>query len=179
MKGVIQFANERPYGPKTLRSFKLKGDKVLYKLPDLEAMPAVVKVGTEVEFEFAMCQDGTSANVDIKSLKAAVHVPASPAAPVSAGGSGSTDWAAKDASIQYQSSRAHAIQFITLLIEREVVKLPAKVADKLKTVESMLDLYTSQFYQDIATKGAVARVLEAETGTSEPAGEPKSEEDDE
>lgn len=69
------------------------------------------------------------------------------------------DWDAKDANIQYQSSRKDALVFLQILVTAEALKLPAKtkVSERLAAIEGYVDLYTSKFFADIAVKGAVTR----------------------
>ena len=87
------------------------------------------------------------------------------------------DWAEKDLTIQYQSARNAAIEFVNVLIANEVVKLPAKTKadERLAVVEGYIDLYTARFYLDTAGKGAVGRSGdELDTQDTLPAGDTAS-----
>jgi hypothetical protein len=83
---------------------------------------------------------------------------ASPAAaPVSAGGN--LSGGARDASIQYQSSRKDAIQFLELLVTAGALDISkAKQAAKVEILEAALDKYTASFYDDIGNLGAITRL---------------------
>lgn len=184
MRGTIAFLNEKAWKPgTTFRNIKLEGDKVYYRLGTAEFPAGVVKAA-DVEFEISkMNDDGKSADIDLKTLKVLAKVVASPeAAPVSVRVTKDpVDWAAKDASIQYQSARNAAIDWTKFLVEREIVKVPAKAADKLAAIEAILDGYTAQFYMDVGTKGAVARAMDGETPAEAPQPDPAAaaESDDE
>ena len=83
---------------------------------------------------------------------------ASPAAaPVSAGGN--LSGGARDASIQYQSSRKDALAFLELLVTAGALDISkAKQAAKVEILEAALDKYTASFYDDIGNLGAITRL---------------------
>lgn len=83
----------------------------------------------------------------------------------------------RQSSIEYQSARNAAIEYLKLAVGSEAIKLPEKPAAKLKAMDALLDAYTSQFYTDVAKLGAVKRAAggddEEDTATT------AKEEDDE
>jgi hypothetical protein len=87
-----------------------------------------------------------------------------------------TNWAAKDDSIRYQSSRKDALAFLGLPGVLESIVGKAKPADKVGLVEALVDKYTAGYFEDVATFGAVAR---ANGTTTEDPAAPPSEDDDE
>ncbi len=79
-------------------------------------------------------------------------------APASSGpSSGTTLGTSREASIHYQSSRKDALAFLAVVIQAGAIKLPAKEANKLAALEALADSYTSAYFEDVATFGAVAR----------------------
>lgn len=69
---------------------------------------------------------------------------------------------ARDASIQYQSSRKDALAFIQLLADADALplsgaKTAAGVAKRNEELHQILDKYTVQFYNDVAS----GRILES------------------
>lgn len=78
------------------------------------------------------------------------------------GGKPAVDWDAKDLKIQYQSARKDGLEFLKLVVEQEIVKLPPKTkpAERLAAIEGLLDQYTARFFLDIADQAAVARAAE-------------------
>lgn len=50
--------------------------------------------------------------------------------------------------IRLQASRNAAIQFVNTLLEKDLVTLPTKKADKVEAVEQLVDHYTHKYYED-------------------------------
>lgn len=154
----------------TTYSVTLEDHAPFYRMPrgpkkgsDGERFAGIVEPGNLVTFE--------ATQIDEKSMQITGRITAAEepkqsggaAAPASGG-----SYAARDASIQYQSSRKDALQFVDLLVRTSAVKLPEKQAAKLEALEALVDHYTAQFYADVGTLGAIARANgeeNEETGT--------------
>lgn len=161
--GVVGAIYEKQFSGKLSVSFRIDGSP-LYFRTGAHRYPGVVEKGNTVEFEAEENSDGKSATVR-GSVAAGRNQPR----PSSGGSrdSGAVDWAKKDASIQYQSSRKDALELTALLVSSGALKLPADAAKKVAVLEACLDRYTAQFYQDIAELGAVQRTSTEETQESE------------
>ena len=162
----------------TTYSITLEDHAPFYRMPrgpkkgsDGERFAGIVEPGNLVTFE--------ATQIDEKSMQITGRITAAEepkqsggaAAPAAGGGS----YAARDSSIQYQSSRKDALQFVDLLVRTSAVKLPEKQAAKLEAIEALVDHYTAQFTRDINTMGALARA----DGTDEAEGGESSSEDEE
>lgn len=119
-------------------------------------------------FKPPQCQEGdyVSFNVVQKGqYKNAENVAAIPqqSAPSNSGGapaaqSGSLPVNKKDVSIHYQSCRKDAIQTLSVLLQHEAVKLPAKQADKYDAALALITELTNQYYlnlEDVINNGGV------------------------
>lgn len=65
----------------------------------------------------------------------------------------------KDVSIHFQSCRKDAIQTLSVLLQHEAVKLPAKQADKMDSAMALLDELTARYYlklEDVINNGGVS-----------------------
>jgi hypothetical protein len=83
------------------------------------------------------------------------------------------DWAAKDASIQYQSSRKDALQFLEILLANGALPLGSgKAPAKEQILADTLDRLTAGFFTDIASQGALKRA------TPQASEDPEVEEED-
>ncbi len=134
--------------------------------------PAGVAKGDIVEGEFEL-EKGKYKTITKAGLKKAAQAPAG----ASGGTGGGTNWAAKDDSIRYQSSRKDALAFLALPGVLDAVVAKAKPADKVGIIEALVDKYTASFFEDVATFGAVARATGAVSEDDKQA--PPSEDDDE
>lgn len=158
-------------------SIKLEDDPIYYRTPKEKyeglRFAGIAEPGNMVTFDAEPINE-TSAQIN--GAVTLVEQPKSQAtAPVANGStaSGSGSYADRDVSIRYQSSRKDALEFVSLIVKAEAVKLPAKQADKLEALEALVDHYTAIYLADIGTQGAVARASGAEEGTGvEDAGSP-------
>ena len=130
--------------------------------------------GNLVEFEANPVNDSSAQIVGdvtlVKEEKAATVAAAT-------GGTKTSSYADRDASIQYQSSRKDAIEFVGLILKADAVKLPAKQADKLESLEALVDHYTSKFLTDIGTQGAVSRAAGEENSPTDDTAKPTGDEE--
>lgn len=132
-------------------SLKLEGDDTYYRCKSSNPGDVTGKV---VSFE----HDGdqvTSKPIVVQQTTVAPQDGAAKAA--GTGAVGAVLGSAREASIHYQSARKDALQLVDILTRVGAVKLPAKEANKLEAVEALVDSYTSQYFSDISTFGAVAR----------------------
>lgn len=148
-------------------SIKLEDNPIYYRT-NTNRYAGIAEPGNRVEFMATMNSDGKSARVD-GDVKALAAVAAAPGGTPSMGVS-------RDNSIQYQSSRKDALEFVGLLVKAEAVKLPAKPADKLGALVALVDSFTASFFEDINTLGAVTRALEGGEAPESDAGEENGEE---
>lgn len=90
-----------------------------------------------------------------------------------------TGYDQRQQSIQYQSARNAAIEYLKLVVGSTALKLPEAPAKRLKVLDSVLDGYTAQFYTDVDTQGALKRVSqEEETTPPAKADDTKGDDDD-
>lgn len=160
VSGQLYKVFEKDWKGKTLRSLKLDGNPIYYRWGE-KPLPAGVVAGANVSFTAEDNADGKSANIkgDVTVSKATAAQDSQKAA----AGTGAVNWAAKDDSIRYQSSRKDALAFLALPGVLENVVGKAKPADKLGIIEATLDRYTAAFFEDVATFGAVTRANATET----------------
>lgn len=154
VKGVLKVLKANDYG-----FYSAKIDDTWYGLGTKKAPEGIV-TGDTVEGEFEL-EKGKYKTITKAGLKKAAGPQYAPNAdkPADSVTKVGTDWAAKDASIRYQSSRKDALAFLALPGVLEAVGVAkAKPADKLGIIESTLDRYTATFHDDVATFGAVTRV---------------------
>ena len=136
-------------------SVKLE-DQPLFHRMGTERYAGIVEPGKVIEFEATPNSDGKSAQVQgtiREVVQAPAAAPGSPALPNNTG---------RDNSIQYQSARKDAIEFVDLLVRNEALKLGKDAAKKEGILFAALDRYTAFFFKDIATLGAVVREAESE-----------------
>jgi hypothetical protein len=154
--GVLYKVYEKQWQNKVLRSFKLDGNPIYYRWGE-KPVPAGVVPGAALIFE-AEAKDDKSAQIkgDIIVSQVQSHQAVQNGG-TAAAAKPQVDWAAKDDSIRYQSSRKDALAFLGLpgILEGLVGK--AKPADKVGIVEAVLDKYTAGFFSDVSTFGAVVR----------------------
>ena len=149
-------------------SVKLEDNPIYYRM-GTRRFAGIAEPGNRIEFMATANADGKSANVDGDVKLQAASAAAAPGTPSLSG-------SARDNSIQYQSSRKDALEFVGLIVAADAVKLPAKQAAKLGALETLADHYTAKFFEDISTLGAVTRELE---GGSAPESGGEGEEDPE
>lgn len=158
-------------------SFSLDGQRGLY-FNTKQPLPGFVQVGTNVKFEGELGRNGKSVFVDATAIQQQAQ-----AAQAASSGGGGTNWAKKDASIQYQSSRKDAIAVVDLLLRNGALVLPAAAGKKAGVVEAAIDRFTAIYFEDIDILGALDRaVVEApapKAAKKAAAAEPESEEDGE
>lgn len=147
-------------------SVKLEDNPIYYRM-GTRRFAGIAESGNVIEFSATPNTDGKSANVD-------GDVKLSAPAAVAATGTPALSGSARDNSIQYQSSRKDALEFVGLIVKTDAVKLPAKQAAKLVALTALVDQYTASFFEDINTLGAVTRELEG--GAAPASGEGESEE---
>jgi hypothetical protein len=142
-------------------SIKLEDDPIYYRTPKEKyeglRFAGIAEPGNMVTFD---AEPINEASAQINGAVTLVEQPK--ATPAAAGGNAGLAQTlnlggARDASIQYQSSRKDALEFVGLIVKAEAVKLPAKPADKLQALEALVDHYTAIYLADIGTQGAVAR----------------------
>jgi hypothetical protein len=167
VKGELKVVKTNDYG-----FYSVKIDGTWYGTGSKKD-PGVVAgdiVEGEFELEKGKYKTITKAGLVKASAKAA---PAGAAGPASTG----TNWAAKDDSIRYQSSRKDALAFLGLPGVLESIVGKAKPADKVGLVEALVDKYTASYFEDVATFGAVARA-NGTTEQNDPAAPPAEDEDE-
>lgn len=136
-------------------SIKLEGNDTYFRC---KANKPAVSPGQTVKISHGPI-DGT--NADVLSAPEVVTAPAPEASKAGSaavgGGAGVGLGQAREASIHYQSARKDALQMVDIITRTGAVKLPAKEAAKLEALEALVDSFTSRFFSDISTFGAVAR----------------------
>jgi hypothetical protein len=156
-QGVVFRVTDRQHSGKTFYSVKL--DQVDgWVGMGTKRYEGVIEEGNTVKLGYVVNAKGFENLEKVKLISKGD--PAPTAASRSTGGAkAGVDWVAKDKAIQYQSSRKDALQFLALIVEQEIIKLPAKTkaAERLAAIEAYLDQYTARFYLDIAEQGAVRR----------------------
>ena len=152
--GQVFKVYEKEFRGRKLYSVKLEDDPIYYRMNE-NRFAGTAEPGNFIEFDAEPNSDGKSATV--KGTVRQVQRPASAAA-APAGGSFS---AGREQSIHYQSARKDALVFVGMAVAQGAVKLPAKQALKLKALEGLVDAYTAQYLEDVATGGAVARATAA------------------
>ncbi len=153
-------------------SVKLE-DQPLYHRMGTKRFGGIVEPGKVIEFEATPNSDGKSTTVqgDIREVvQAPAASPGTPAMPNNTG---------RDNSIQYQSARKDALEFVKLLVSTEGLKLGKDAGKKEGILFAALDRYTSFFFKDIVTLGAVVREAESEGEPEAPAAEAASGDDGE
>jgi hypothetical protein len=145
----------------TTYSVKLDDNPVFYRLGS-NNFPGIVEPGNVVEFQ-AETMDEKSAKV----VGAVAIVPkAQAAANAVATGAIPGD---RQGSIVYQSSRKDALEYVKLVVASGAIKLPEKIAAKLKALDALLDQVTADFFNDVNTLGAISRASAGESEAEAPA----------
>lgn len=119
--------------------------------------------GDQVSFSVTM--NGQYKNVTKGSLQVSSAAPAQAPAPSGNSGGGNS-YAARDTSIQYQSSRKDALAVLPILFEQGAVSLPAKKEAKYDACLALLDELTNRFFLDISD--VVQHGIESRTGDQVP-----------
>lgn len=149
-------------------SFKIAGDQRFFRCGKFRNK-GVVEEGNVIKFNYDEVSEDAAKVIGKPSLVTGGggedEGASKPAGKPSGGGFGS-----HDSNIQYQSSRKDALVFVELIVAQGAIKLPAKESAKLEVLEGLLDRYTSVFYADIGTKGAIARTA--------PKAKPEADDDD-
>lgn len=166
IEGKVFRVHTKDWSGKKLYSVKLDGggDNDWYRMGE-DRHEGVIEEGFTVKIEFEKDRRDNLQINRVKLIEKGEPVKSSGTRSGSGGGGGKGsgmskgDWAEKDLTIQYQSARNAAIDFVQLIVSNDIVKLPAKtkVADRLAAIEGYLDLYTARFYLDTADKAAVGR----------------------
>ncbi len=185
-EGVVFRVHTKDWNGKNLYSLKLDGtDKNDWIRMGEEKHSGVIEEGYKIKVGFFVDRNGNKQLEKVKLLEKGEPIKAK-----GGGGKGNSygggnkggsnlskeEWAEKDLTIQYQSARRDGIAFVRLLVENEVIKLPAKTkADERKAcIEGLHDYYTAKFFLDVAGRAAVGRSGdELETPDTLPAGEPE------
>lgn len=173
-QGVISRVFDKPYQNKTLYSFQLQGDSQYYRLG--EKKPPFVQNGASIQFDVDMKgNNATAKNVAPwmeQVIPAAIQNPIPYAPPAAAK---DTYWNNKEKAdverqkkIEIQAARNAAIEFISILLSQDAVKLPAKQADKEAALADMLNHYIEKFIAENSGK----------SDETTPAAEPELNDDD-
>lgn len=168
-EGVVFRVTEKAWSDFVFYTVKLDGVDGWYRMGK-ERYANIIEPGNTVKFGWKQDDNGNLVVVPghvslIAAGNGAPPPPSKPkATPKATGGGGSNqmskqDWAEKDLSIQYQSARKDALQYLSLVIDQESFKLPAKTkpVERLAALDGLLDLYTAKFFTDIAGRSALAR----------------------
>lgn len=159
-----EWPSKRPGGkPNKTYSLKLEGDPMYYRTPrgkspgsDGERFAGIAEPGNTITFEADPVNDSSmqivGAVTKVEAAQATVSSVGGTSAPGASAPSGT-----REASIHYQSSRKDALAFLDIAVRAGAVKLPAKEAAKLEALEALADFYTSAYFSDVATFGAVTR----------------------
>jgi hypothetical protein len=149
-QGRIQYLNEKPFGNKTLYSFKLFEDETLYMCGD-KAIPA--KKGDYVTFDATQNPKGqTIVNTRTLQVKQAEVQTARTGGFVK--DTGKDDyWNKREArdldtqkKIEWQASRNSAIAAANVILANGALKMPAKEAGKYEAVLALIDELTARFH---------------------------------
>jgi hypothetical protein len=144
----------------TTYSIKLEGNDLYYRTT--KAWAGIAEPGNIVSFE-AKPKDDSSATIVGDVVKVNQQAAATVAGAVANAVGGD-----RQNHIVYQSSSKDALEYADLLIRNGAVKIPEKMAGKMKSIATLLDILTAQFYNDVSTLGAVTRVAaEDEAGEDE------------
>ncbi len=169
IKGELKVLKANDHG-----FYSVKIDNTWYGL-GTKKQPDGIAVGDIVEGEFEL-EKGK-----YKTITKAGLTKAAKAAPTGAAGSAGTtssSWQAKDDSIRYQSSRKDALAFYSIPGALSATGFDkAKPAEKIGVLEALIDKKTAEYFEDVATFGAVARANG--TTTEDPAAPPADDSDDE
>lgn len=173
VQGVIEKKSGRQWQDKTFYSFALQGQQGWYRL-GTNPMAGVAENGAMVQVTFTTDAKGNNnvkqGGIQVLGAAAPQAVPQPTAVPAAASpapsnvGTGTNlmskkDWADKDQSIQYQSARNAAIDYMRLLVQSESLDLPGKnkKVERKQAMDTMLDILTAKFFVDIEGRSAVSR----------------------
>ena len=154
-------------------SIKLEDDPLYYRTPrktggDGERFAGIAEPGNMVSFEANPVNENSAqivGDVDlVKQPEAAATVSPAAAQGVSGAVQSVTN---REASIHYQSARKDALQLVDIAVRSNAIKLPAKEAARLEALEALVDHYTSLYYQDVPSFGAVKRAAGETDGPAE------------
>jgi hypothetical protein len=167
VQGQVFRTSVRQFGGKDNVSIKLE-DIDVYWDAGPNRWAGIAETGNVIEFEATEPQ--LKGKYKVGKITGPVKLAAPPpqsAAPVSAGGN--LSGGARDASIQYQSSRKDALVFLELLVTAGALDISkAKQAAKVEILEAALDKYTASFYDDIGNLGAITRLETIDDPAAEP-----------
>ena len=168
VSGVIKVVKKNDFG-----FYSVKIDDTWYGTGQKKD-PGVV-AGDNVEGEYEL-EKGKYKTITKSGLTKAAAKQA-PAGATSSGSTGGTNWAAKDDSIRYQSSRKDALAFYSIPGALSATGFDkAKPAEKSGVLEALIDKKTAEYFEDVSTFGAVARANG--TTTADPAAPPADEDDE-
>jgi len=155
MKGTVKALGSKPYGSKTMYSFKVDEDWYGCGSDD----PKVSK-GDLIEFDFT--ENGRWKNVDVKSISVLRHgteVIKTSSRKMAIGGARDDYWNRKEerdiitqSVIQLQSSRNSAIALADLILKNNAVKLPEAQAKRMDVVVALVSDLTSKFEEEATAK---------------------------
>jgi hypothetical protein len=170
VKGEVKVVRTNDHG-----FYSVKIDDTWYGTGKKE--PPGVEKGDFVEGEYAL-EKGKYKTITKAGLTKVVKAQAPAGASTGGGSSGGTNWAAKDDSIRYQSSRKDALAFYAIPGALSASGFDkAKPADKMSVLEALIDKKTAEYFEDVATFGAVARA-NGTTAAKDPAAPPAEDEDE-
>ena len=169
VKGELKVLKKNDHG-----FWSVKIDDTWYGLGTKQEVSGIER-GDIVEGEFEL-EKGKYKTITKSGLTKAAKAPAGATGSGSAGPTTSSSWQAKDDSIRYQSSRKDALTLLGLPGVLDSIVGKAKPADRQGLVEALVDKYTSQYFEDVSTFGAVARANG--TGTADPSAPPSDDEDE-
>lgn len=161
-QGIVFRVFEKKYRDKMLYSLKFDGQDNYYRMNE-NRFSGKIEAGFELKIGYTTDQNGNHVLIpeQIKTISTSGAAPepgksssgGGGSAPASGGGT-STQQA-----IQYQSSRKDALEFVRIIADNEVVKLPAKTKpdERLAALEALVDRYTARFFLDIDAQGAIQR----------------------
>jgi hypothetical protein len=160
-QGRIQYLNEKPFGNKTLYSFKLFDDETLYMCGD---RPPPAKKGDFVTFDYKENQKGQSI-VDPKTIKAKeAEVVQANTYKVSGGAQKEGYWQdrqksddARQKKIEWQAARNSAIAAVDVILKNGALKMPAKEKDKYEAVMALIGDITATFYTQTQNGGSTEK----------------------
>ncbi len=173
VKGQVRVIKRNDYG-----FYSVKIDDTWYGTGSKKELSGI-STGDVVEGEYEL-EKGKYKTITAAGLtKSTSKAPAGAASGGTSGSAGMSkaEWAAKDDAIRYQSSRKDALAFYAIPGALSASGFDkAKPADKMAVLEALIDKKTAEYFEDVATFGAVARANG--TAAEDPAA-PPNEEDDE
>ena len=147
----------------TSYSFKTEATGDMWIRAGKERYAGIVEEGNLVNLTTSEAKKRGSDVITVYCDKVELAQAASkPAQAKGAASAPSGDWANRQSSIEYQSARNAAIDYLKLVVGSNAIKLPEAPAKKLKALDVILDAYTAQFYTDVALLGALKRVSQSE-----------------